>query len=67
MSKPWTIFNIVKNEKTGKKYWSRIGSAWLNSDGSYNLKFESFPVGNADGLQMRPQVDKDEQGQNFGE
>lgn len=28
-----------------KKYWNRIGVAFLNNDGSINVKLESLPVG----------------------
>jgi hypothetical protein len=28
-----------------KKYWNRIGVAFVNSDGSINVKLEALPVG----------------------
>jgi hypothetical protein len=34
----------VISERGGKNYWNRIGVAFVNSDGSLNVKLESFPV-----------------------
>lgn len=32
------------SERGGKAYWTRIGVAFRNSDGSINLKLESLPI-----------------------
>lgn len=32
------------SERGGKSYWSRIGVAFVNSDGSLNVKLECIPV-----------------------
>jgi hypothetical protein len=44
-AKSWAAFNLI--ERPGKKgrIWSRVGSAWLNGDGSITLVLDSFPVG----------------------
>jgi hypothetical protein len=34
----------VISERGGKNYWNRIGIGFVNSDGSINVKLESFPV-----------------------
>jgi hypothetical protein len=34
----------VISERGGKNYWNRCGVAFVNSDGSLNVKLESFPV-----------------------
>jgi len=39
--KPWAAFNIV--ERGEKRYWNRIGSAFKNRDGSYNIFLDSLP------------------------
>jgi hypothetical protein len=39
--KPWAAFNIV--ERGEKRFWNRIGSAFRNRDGSYNIFLDSLP------------------------
>lgn len=34
----------VISERGGKNYWNRIGVAFVNSDGSLNVKLESMPL-----------------------
>lgn len=34
----------LENEKTGKKYWMRLGSAYPNRDGSLNVYLDALPV-----------------------
>jgi hypothetical protein len=41
--KPWAAFNIV--ERGEKKFWNRIGSAFKNRDGSYNIFLDAIPLG----------------------
>jgi hypothetical protein len=41
-----------------KKYWNRVGAAFLNNDGSINVKLESLPV--AGELQIRDYVPREE-------
>jgi hypothetical protein len=41
-----------------KKYWNRVGVAFLNSDGSINVKLESLPV--AGDCQIRDYVPREE-------
>jgi hypothetical protein len=35
-------YNITRRHE--KKYWTRIGVAFVNVDGSVNVKLESFPI-----------------------
>jgi hypothetical protein len=42
--RPWAAYNIIKREGT-KNIWSRVGSAFKNRDGSFNIFLDSFPVG----------------------
>jgi hypothetical protein len=42
--KPWAAYNIIKREGA-KNIWSRVGSAFKNRDGSFNIFLDSFPVG----------------------
>lgn len=34
----------VISERGGKNYWNRIGVAFVNTDGSLNVKLEAIPV-----------------------
>ena len=41
--KPWAAYNVV--ERNGKRFWSRVGSAFHNRDGSMNIYLDSVPLG----------------------
>ena len=45
-------------ERNGRKYWNRIGVAFINADGSINVKLEAVPVSGE--LQIRDYVPRDE-------
>jgi hypothetical protein len=49
--KPWAAYNIIERKDGGKAIWSRVGSAWKNHDGSFNVFLDSFPLGGK--LQIR--------------
>jgi hypothetical protein len=40
-SRPWAAYNIV--ERSGRRYWNRVGSAFPNRDGSMNIFLDSLP------------------------
>ena len=42
----------------GRNYWTRIGVAFLNQDGSINVKLECFPVNGE--LHIRDYVARDD-------
>jgi hypothetical protein len=45
----------VGEDKEKKSFWTRIGVAFENNDGSYNLRFEYLPARMAETtIQMRP-------------
>jgi hypothetical protein len=48
----------VITQRGEKKYWNRVGVAFLNHDGSINVKLESLPV--AGDFQIRDYVARDE-------
>lgn len=37
------VLSPMKNEKTGKTYWLRLGHAFTNRDGSTNVYLDAFP------------------------
>jgi hypothetical protein len=43
--RPWAAYNIIQRRGWKGPIWSRIGSAWLNRDGSITLVLDSFPIG----------------------
>jgi len=54
------VFSIREARKEGgKAFWIRVGSAWVNQDGSINVTLDALPV---DGkLSIRaPRPDSDE-------
>ena len=53
MAKPNIVYVI--QEEGDKKYWHRAGVAFVNRDGSLNLKLDLFP-----NLQMQVRAQKDE-------
>jgi hypothetical protein len=39
--KPWAAYNIV--ERSGRRFWNRVGSAFHNHDGSMNIYLDALP------------------------
>jgi len=48
----------VITERNQKSYWNRVGVAFVNSDGSINVKLEALPVSGE--LQIRDYVPREE-------
>lgn len=40
--KAFALFTIV--ERSDRSFWRRIGTAFVNRDGSFNLVFDALPV-----------------------
>jgi hypothetical protein len=54
--KKWAVYTIRRRENVQKAIWVRVGVAFLNQDGSYNLYLDATPL---DGkLQMREWKDE---------
>ena len=61
--KPWAAYNIIERGEGKPRIWSRVGSAFRNHDGSYNIYLDSFPLGGKiqireDDRERRPPVEK---------
>ena len=41
--KAWAVFTIVETDKE-KALWRRVGSGFINRDGSYNLYLDALPL-----------------------
>nr|PZN25780.1 MAG: hypothetical protein DIU78_09500 [Pseudomonadota bacterium] len=48
----------VITSRNGKNFWNRIGVAFVNHDGSINVKLEAVPVNGE--IQIRDYVPRDE-------
>jgi hypothetical protein len=48
----------VITQRNGKSYWNRIGVAFVNNDGSLNVKLEAVPVSGE--LQIRDYVGRED-------
>jgi len=51
-------------ERNNKSYWNRIGVAFVNNDGSINVKLDAVPVSGE--LQIRDYVAKEDGASPFG-
>ena len=54
----------VITERGGRSFWNKIGVAFVNADGSINVKLDSVPVSGE--LQIRDYVARDEQTTGYG-
>lgn len=45
MAAPYRVCTPRKDEKTGKTYWTRIGSAWKRDSGGMSLVLDALPMG----------------------
>lgn len=48
----------VINERAGRNFWSKIGVAFQNQDGSLNVKLDAIPVGGE--MQIRDYVPRED-------
>ena len=55
------VAGVERGEGDKKKtFWNRIGTAFENKDGSWNLLFDYFPTNAATTVQIRPVDKKDD-------
>ncbi len=43
-SKVKIAYTIVERNKDGRKFWVRVGAAFVNRDGSLNVRLDAMPV-----------------------
>lgn len=55
MAAPKIVYSVTKRGE--KSFWTRIGVAFVNRDGSLNVKLECLPVNGE--LQIRDQKERD--------
>lgn len=57
---PTHIAYQVRDGKTGKGFWTRIGAAWQHQDGKgFNIQLDSLPIDAA--ITLRSAADKQEE------
>jgi hypothetical protein len=50
-SKVKIAYTVVERENGGRKFWVRVGAAFVNRDGSLNVRLDAMPVNGV--LQIR--------------
>ena len=53
-----SVFAPIEREKTGKTFWLRLGSAFVNKDGIINVYLDAVPLTGK--LQIRAQKESDD-------
>jgi hypothetical protein len=55
------LLGAVRRERSDQNFWTRIGTAFENKDGSWNLLFDYLPTNPDTTIQMRePKPPKEE-------
>ena len=66
--RPFKVVYSITEGKNGKSYWTRIGAAFTNRDGSLTLKLDCVPLGGT--MQVRDpeprDVDREPRAPSFG-
>jgi len=57
-SRTFAVYTIIPSINGGKDFWQRIGVAFINRDGSMNVKLNALPVSGM--LHIRENVKKEE-------
>ena len=52
-------YTVVEREKDGRRFWVRVGAAFVNRDGSLNVRLDAMPVNGT--LQIRDYQPRDAQ------
>ena len=42
--KSWCVYTIIDKPGADRSFWVRIGSGFVNRDGSYNLDLDALPI-----------------------
>jgi hypothetical protein len=51
---------LVEDRREGKSIWTRVGVAFENADGSFNIRLSALPIGGGR-LNMRDPMERDPQ------
>ena len=50
-------YTVVERQKDGRQFWVRVGAAFVNRDGSLNVRLDAMPVNGK--LQIRDYQPRD--------
>jgi hypothetical protein len=50
-------YTVVERDKDGRQFWVRVGAAFVNRDGSLNVRLDAMPVNGK--LQIRDYQPRD--------
>ena len=56
-SKVKIAYTVVEREKDGRRFWVRVGAAFVNRDGSLHVRLDAMPVNGT--LQIRDYQPRD--------
>jgi len=62
VNEPMEVYNIIEG-KDGKSRWVRVGSAFVNKDGSINALLDVFPRDGRLNIRERRKSSKDSNGE----
>ena len=40
----YAVYTIIETHNGAEDFWQRVGSAWINKDGSINLSLNALPL-----------------------
>lgn len=64
MTKPThTAYTVRDRGEDRKAFWARIGSAWVNKDGSFNVQLDALPLDGKIVLRLRKDNENDGTGE----
>jgi hypothetical protein len=58
-------YTVVERDKDGRRFWVRVGAAFVNRDGSLNIRLDAMPVNGR--LHIRDYQPRDPRDPNSGE
>jgi len=53
----WIVYTIIERPSMDKSFWLRIGRAFVNRDGSFNMNLDALPVNGK--LHLRQETQRD--------
>ena len=54
-----TCYSVRPRGEDKRPYWARLGSAWVNKDGSFNIQLDALPLDGKLVLRLRKANEND--------
>ncbi len=61
---PKAVYTVTERADGSRSFWTRVGSAWVNRDGSLTLRLDALPVNGV--LQVREAEERRDSAPNGG-